>query len=122
MEGEGRVTAYPGGWSDYVAQRPEAAPLPETRSVPETSAPKLPKDPRKDRQGLSFAQKKRLDDLPALIDRLTAEIARLSDLLSTPGFYEREPVKFRKATEMLADRQAALTAAEDEWLELAEKA
>lgn len=122
MEGEGRATAYPGGWSDYAAQRPLVTAEPEIRSRSEPSASKLAPDSKKERQGLSFTQKKRLDDLPALIDRLTAEIAKLNDLLSTPGFYEREPVKFRKATEMLAERQAALSAAEDEWLELAEKA
>jgi ATP-binding cassette subfamily F protein uup len=31
-------------------------------------------------------------------------------------------VKFRKATEALAERQAALAAAEEEWLALEEKA
>jgi ATP-binding cassette subfamily F protein uup len=122
MEGGGRATAYPGGWSDYAAQRPVAAAPPEMRARPEGSAPKPPREARKERQGLSFAEKKRLDDLPALIDRLAAEMARLNDLLATPDLYAREPAKFRKATEMLAERQAALAAAEDEWLALADRA
>ena len=73
-------------------------------------------------QGLSFTERHRLDELPAQIDRLTAEIAKLEQLLATPDLYDREPVKFAKATEMLAERMAAKTAAEDEWLDLAARA
>ena len=43
-------------------------------------------------------------------------------LLSDAELFTREPVKFRKATEALTERQTKLAAAEDEWLELAEKA
>ena len=43
-------------------------------------------------------------------------------MLSDPELFTREPVKFRKATEALAERQAKLSAAEDEWLALEEKA
>ncbi|MCB1407953.1 MAG: hypothetical protein KDK01_17290, partial [Rhodobacteraceae bacterium] len=53
---------------------------------------------------------------------LEAEIAKLSDLLSDAGLYTREPVKAARATEMLGQRQAALSAAEEEWLDLEERA
>ena len=119
MEGEGRITVYPGGWSDYQAQKPQS----EQEKVEKSkiSKPELKVDVKK-ADGLSFTERKRFDTLPALIDKLTAEIGKLNDLLATPGLYETEPVKFRKATEMLAERQAALEAAETEWLELAERA
>ena len=67
---------------------------------------------------LSFAQQKRLDNLPAEIDRLGAEVARLEAFLSDPEVYELEPVKFRKASIGLTERQQRLAAAEEEWLEL----
>ncbi len=57
-----------------------------------------------------------------MIARLEAEIGKLSALLDDPELFTREPVKFRKASRGLAERQAALTAAEEEWLILAEKA
>ena len=57
-----------------------------------------------------------------LIEWLEAEIGKLGELLSDPELYAREPVKFRKATEALAERQAKLAAAEEEWLTLEEKA
>jgi ATP-binding cassette subfamily F protein uup len=72
--------------------------------------------------GLSFTERKRLDDLPTQIARLEAEIAKLGALLADPDLFAREPVKFSKATEALTDRQALLEAAEMEWLDLADRA
>ena len=80
-------------------------------------------EPRKATDGgLSFSERKRLDGLPQMIERLEAEIAKLSEFLADPEMFTKEPVKFRKATEALAERQAALAAAEEEWLMLAERA
>ena len=81
-----------------------------------------PKPREKERAGLSFTEKHRLDSLPAVMARLEAEIGKLGALLSDPELFSREPVKFRKATEALTERQAALAAAEEEWLLLEEKA
>jgi len=53
---------------------------------------------------------------------LEAEIAKLSELLSDPELFSKEPVKFKKATEMLTERQEKLSSAEEEWLLLEEKA
>ena len=39
-----------------------------------------------------------------------------------PELFTKEPVKFKKATEALVERQENLSAAEEEWLELEEKA
>ncbi|MEL6376758.1 MAG: ABC transporter C-terminal domain-containing protein, partial [Pseudomonadota bacterium] len=50
-----------------------------------------------------------------------AEIAKLEDLLADAALYTRDPGKFTKATEMLVERQAKLSAAEEEWLTLAER-
>lgn len=118
LEGRGRATVYPGGWSDYAAQRPEAEAEILVKSAPSEAKPK--QDAKK-AEGLSFTERKRLESLPAVMERLEAEIAKLTEFLSAPGLYENEPVKFRKASEGLAERQAALAAAEEEWLMLAEK-
>ena len=121
MEGDGRATVYAGGWSDYQAQR-GAVPAPENADKPKTSAASQRQQLRKATQGLTFTEKHRLDALPELIERLEVEIARLSALLADADLFTREPVKFRKATEMLAERQKALAAAEEEWMMLEEKA
>ena len=132
LEGQGRATAYAGGWSDYLAQRGDkgfsegAAAAPQkdsTKKAAEKSPePSLTASKSAAKTGLSFTEKHRLEALPDEIARFEAEIAKLSELLADPELFTREPVKFKKATEMLTERQGALAAAEEEWLLLEEKA
>ncbi|RMC31284.1 ABC-F family ATP-binding cassette domain-containing protein [Paracoccus siganidrum] len=121
MEGDGRAVTYAGGWSDYRAQRGENAPAAPAAPAPRKADP-APERPKPAKSGLSFTEKHRLEELPAIIERLEAEIAKLSEFLSDPQLYATAPAKFQKATAALADRQAALSAAEEEWLSLEEKA
>jgi ATP-binding cassette subfamily F protein uup len=129
MEGDGRATIYAGGWSDYRSQRAEAptshrrdTDVKPTSAPTPAAAPKPASKPAAKKPGLSFTEKHRLDTLPGEIARLEAEIGKLTELLADPDLFTREPVKFRKATEALSERQARLSAAEDEWLALEEKA
>lgn len=119
LEGGGRIVVHAGGWSDYAPKRQLAA----VESEKAVARPEVDKSkPKQKSSGLSFTEKHRLEELPGVIERLEAEIAKLGGLLSDPELFSREPVKFRKATEALAERQARLSAAEDEWLALEEKA
>ncbi|SHM18471.1 ATP-binding cassette, subfamily F, uup [Roseovarius litoreus] len=127
MEGDGQATVYAGGWSDYRAQRAEAMAGKELPAEPKkptkTTAKQETPTPRNSAKSkLSFTEKHRLETLPDEIARLEAEIAKLESLLADPQLFTREPVKFQKATEALTSRQAALSAAEDEWMALEEKA
>lgn len=120
MEGDGKATVYAGGWSDYQSQRrPDNQAEKEEKTKP--SQAKV-KSANSTRQGLSFTESHRLEALPDEIMRLESEIGKLSELLSDADLYVREPTKFKKATEALAERQSKLDAAEDEWLRLADKA
>ncbi|MGB5559393.1 MAG: ATP-binding cassette domain-containing protein [Paracoccaceae bacterium] len=120
MEGDGRAVVYAGGWSDYQAQRGARVTSAATERPKSANRKPAAEEARPD--GLSFTQRHRLQELPALIDRLEAEIGKLGELLSDPELYAREPVKFRKASEAMAQREAALAAAEDEWLHLEQMA
>ena len=92
-----------------------------TKPAPEARASSKPASKPKP-AGLSFTEQHRLEALPAELERLEAEIAKLGELLADPELFTREPVKFAKATEMLTERQTTLNAAEEEWLTLEEKA
>jgi len=124
MEGDGRATIYAGGWSDYRTQRaaPDATSAPikpvlrkdDPHKSPASSAGKKP-------VGLSFVEQHRLDELPALIDRLGDEISRLEKFLSSPDLFASAPAKFAKASAGLIKRQSELERAEVEWLTLEER-
>ncbi|MEZ5779327.1 MAG: ATP-binding cassette domain-containing protein [Paracoccaceae bacterium] len=122
MEGEGRVVTYAGGWSDYQTQKGVVAEPEKQGKAAAKSGKAAPREVRKHTQGLTFTEKHRLDAIPDVIEKLEAEIGRLSDFLSDPDLFATAPDRFRRASEGLADRQAALAAVEEEWLALEEKA
>lgn len=120
MEGDGKATAYAGGWSDYRSQRGTDKSW-ESTGKSKSSTPKTkPKSEQK--QSLSFTEKHRLENLPNEIARLEAEIGKLEELLGDPELFTAHPVKFQKATDALVERHERLQTAEEEWLQLEEKA
>ncbi|GGA11327.1 ABC-F family ATP-binding cassette domain-containing protein [Neptunicoccus cionae] len=122
MEGDGEATIYAGGWSDYQAQRKEISKA--ARSDKDTKKPASKAQPAEKPKAapkkMSFKDEHRLKELPKVMERLEAEIAKLHEYLSDPELYTTAPVKFQKATEALSERETALEAAEMEWLELEE--
>ena len=114
MEGNGKATVYAGGWSDYQAQKQADTPAPAQSKEKMKTEAKAPQ--KKEKSGLSFTEKHRLEALPSVIERLEGEIAKLETYLAAPDLYAKEPLKFQKATEALVERQSALSAAEEEWL------
>ncbi|MBZ0128087.1 MAG: ATP-binding cassette domain-containing protein [Rhodobacteraceae bacterium] len=125
MEGDGRAVIYAGGWSDYRAQADARAPAPvaaKAAVVKPAGGKAKPEILRERTAGLSYTEAHRLKELPDLMARLEAEIARLETFLSDPDLFTTQPTKFAKASDGLVERQQKLAAAEAEWLDLAERA
>ncbi len=127
MEGDGKATAYPGGWTDYQRQRGEIAPRAIGATPPKATAPKAgitptPAPAPAQKPKLSFSEKHRLDTLPDAIAKLEQDIAKLTMLMADPDLFTRDPDKFEKAAKALAERQTHLERAEQDWLILEEKA
>ncbi|MCX7566092.1 ABC-F family ATP-binding cassette domain-containing protein [Sulfitobacter sp. F26169L] len=120
MEGDGKATVYAGGWSDYLAQR-GMEDFSESVVKSKSSGAKV-QAKAKPQSGLSFTEKHRLEALPAEIERLGAEIAKLEELLGDPALFTEQPAKFQKASDALVQRHEKLADAEEEWLMLEEKA
>jgi ATP-binding cassette subfamily F protein uup len=88
FEGEGRIGEYVGGYSDWLRQRKSAkspaAAKPTRRLAPARAEP-LAGMPRK----LSYKDQRELDTLPAKIEAMEAEQAKLQAAISDQGFYQQ---------------------------------
>jgi ATP-binding cassette subfamily F protein uup len=118
-EGDGRWTDYAGGYSDMLAQRGTGVERKTVERPPRLRPDAAPTPARTARRRLSFKEKHALETLPAKIEALAAEAAKLQARLADPGLFGRDPGAFNEAGHKLADIEARKMAAEEEWLTLA---
>ncbi len=120
-EGAGRWIEYAGGYSDMLTQRGAGV------TAPATAKPAKPKRPRAAgspqaapprKRRLSAREQHALKTLPAEIERLSAEAARLEAAMTDPAAYEKDRAQVERTARALDSTQAKLQAAEDEWLRL----
>jgi len=116
VEGNGIVNEYVGGYADYLRQRPN--PVEDTPKKQISTAPKQTVPQSKTR--LSYNQKRELEQLPAVIDKLSKEVNVIETKLADPSFYEKHPQDFLKLTSDLETKRQQLDRAEMRWLELEE--
>jgi ATP-binding cassette subfamily F protein uup len=119
-EGDGRFTEYAGGYSDMVAQRGAGtADLKPSKSLREkASRDRPPTEQQGLRRKLTFKDKHALETLPARIDALHAEIAKLHHKLADTNLFTTNRVEFDRASQRLTAAQSELALAENQWLEL----
>jgi ATP-binding cassette subfamily F protein uup len=127
FEGNGVLREYPGGYSDWESAQVRIAALRETgrrdaRTASESNAPPRRNDAERSadntRPGparLSFREKQELDALPAEIERLETEVARLQQKLADPELYQRDADAARDAGRELKDAEEAVARAYLRW-------
>jgi ATP-binding cassette subfamily F protein uup len=139
FEGETKVTAHAGGYTDYLERRTAAM---ARRAARESGMDggrngrgngksngrangrgggKTAQKPTGNRTArLSFKDRHALDTLPGEIEALEAEITNLEARLADPAFFTSDPDGFAKAADRLAAARDEITAKETRWLEAAE--
>ncbi|KXS39546.1 MAG: ATP-binding cassette, subfamily F, uup [Halomonadaceae bacterium T82-2] len=132
FEGDGRVKAYVGGYSDWIRQGGKLPPAPwvfdtarrtaepASAAVPSTeaAAPETPARPARRPAKLSYKLQRELDALPATIEALEADIADFEAKVGDPGFYQQEATAVTATLEAMTAKQAELDAAMERWMEL----
>lgn len=118
--GKGKWRVYAGGYSDMLAQRKKNHENRQTGQArkPSGNSKTQPSTPAQKTIKLSYKHKYALENLPKTMAALEAEIAELLERLAVPDFYTTDAAGFNQASADLQKAQAALAAAEDEWLEL----
>ncbi len=130
FEGNGRITEYAGGYSDWLVQRKppinasakkpgarlDAAP--QKSNKPKDSTEKTRNDQGKKK--LSYKLQRELEQIPQQVDALEAEIAALQEEANRPGFYEQDHAVVNEKLLSLTQKEQALETLMERWLELEE--
>ncbi|UCF38920.1 MAG: ATP-binding cassette domain-containing protein [Acidobacteriota bacterium] len=91
MEGDGKIQEYIGGYDDWIRHK---AALSDSASNPAESESKKQtqnKRPKTSKIGLSYKERKELEELPARIERLETEQRELHERLSASSLYQQQP-------------------------------
>ncbi|HEX3949553.1 MAG TPA: ATP-binding cassette domain-containing protein [Steroidobacteraceae bacterium] len=117
----GRINEYVGGYTDWLRQRRVAAADPAAAASKSAAAGKPGKSPAagaatapKPRR-LSYNEQRELEALPERIQRLEAEQAQLTALISDPVLFQRNPQQGSEALRRLQALGEELDAAYARW-------
>ena len=127
LDGSGKVDVVAGGYEDWEKNRRE--PSSPTRGggpsrsngggAQATKSEASPAPPKSTK--LSYKDQRDYELLPARIEELEAAIARGENILSDPDLYTKDPQKFATISKGIENARAEKHAAEERWLELAER-
>jgi ABC transport system ATP-binding/permease protein len=123
LEGDGNIGEYVGGYSDWLRQKPAERRTAET-TAPTTSASKTSAAPtsveasEKPKRKLSYKDARELEQLPARIEQLEADVAARAEAMNDPSFYQQDSTAIQRANDALAKVQVELELAYARWTEL----
>ncbi len=117
-EGDGRWREYVGGYSDWLAQRPEAAAAP--KAAPAGKAESAPR--RTERIKLSYKEQRELAALPAEIDAIEREQAALHARMSATDYHASGAQRMREDAARVGEIELLLLAKLERWSALEDKA
>ncbi len=121
FEGEGKIVAHAGGYSEYLQRRKRDA---DTANKSKTFKKAKPADKPINNRGnrLSFKDKHALDTLPDEIAAIETRMSQLEAILADPGLFTKNPVRFNEVAETLVQLGDEKNEKELRWLEVVEKA
>ena len=119
FEGEGRVNAYVGGYSDWLAQREKQQQAEAEKPVQreKTARTKRRSSPAR----LSYKEERELESLPETIEALEAEKEEVEQSLADPGLYRSDPESVKVLTSRVREIGEALENRYQRWDELEAK-
>ncbi len=115
LDGQGGVTEYFGGYSDWVRDQANA-PVSSGQTPPVTAPPAPAKSnpASATKKRLTYQQQQELAKLPARIEQLEEEQGQLGVTLADPATH-KDPDRARKATTRLAEVERLLEDAYTQW-------
>jgi ATP-binding cassette subfamily F protein uup len=118
FEENGRIREYVGGYSDWVRQGRQLAVTDSPCEAEERRRRAVERRKQRPATKLSYKDQRELDALPAAIEALEAELARLQQTAADPGFYAQDGEAVKETLQKLADTEAELERRVERWGEL----
>lgn len=113
LDGNGQIHDYDGGYDDYIRQRGELeSPV---AAAPKKSQPRPAKPVTKKR---TWNEERELEEIPAKIEQLEAELGELHTTMADPSFYKQDGTGIASATERAAKLEEELATLMERWEEL----
>jgi len=110
FEGNGVVMEYPGGYEDWLNQQVQVSTEKNSEKKEKNKKVKTEK-PRK----LSFKERKDLDEMPGLIERLEKEQEELYLTMTDPEYYKKTAEEIKTINERSEKIKEELSTAFDRW-------
>lgn len=121
LEGNGTVGEYVGGYSDWLRQKPAnrspAEAVPAAKPF-KADTPTVEPASEKPKRKLSYKDARELEQLPARIEQLEADVAARAEAMNDPSFYQQDNAAIQRANDAMAKVQAELESAYARWSEL----
>jgi ATP-binding cassette subfamily F protein uup len=120
LNGSGDVDEFVGGytdWMSYVDQEKQNKPAIVVKKTEVVSKQEKPVVIAKKKK-LSFKEQQELDKLPQLIDELEAKQVALTEQISSPSFYKKDPLVVAKTLDELKAIEVKLEQVFARWNEL----
>jgi ATP-binding cassette subfamily F protein uup len=117
FEGEGKVSEYVGGYSDWQAQR-KASPASKPAKPAAAEAPKPAASAPAAKKKLGYKEQRELEQLPGLIESLEARQAELSELINSGELYRRDRAEQDRLLAEFSGLEERLLQAYQRWEEL----
>lgn len=114
FEENGDISEYPGGYDDWIIQRP----TPVSQKKPKGPRPKKEFKKKEQPRKLTFKENRELEELPLNIEILEQEQKNLFEQMSDPDFYKNNGDKIGKIKSRMEKLEVELAIAYGRWEEL----
>ena len=111
----GGLNSYVGGYQDWLRQRPEPR---REKTVKPAKPAAVAEKPAPARKKLSYKDQRELEQLPARIEQLEADLDAVQTRMSDPDFYKGEPADISAAQTRQSELEQQLEEAFSRWDEL----
>jgi len=111
----GGLNSYVGGYQDWLRQRPEPR---REKTVKSAKPAAVAEQPAPARKKLSYKDQRELEQLPARIEQLEADLDAVQTRMSDPDFYKGEPADISAAQTRQSELEQQLEEAFSRWDEL----